>query len=258
MKKSLRKVIKTILSKYSKLLILKHRIKFITIFGNYNQDVAVEGIYSILKDNGVKTSRNYVDFEKDIDVSYFIITDKENFTFFGFLYLLIKYPITLFSKKYDDKVIILNLSTFNPGVVKYYSEFIHSDIFLLLDVTKKSVIYEDQIMKDSQKEAIVIIDGDTSSRKMITFDFNKKILSFGTNPSNDIMYKTSASKIDITYNENHIEIQNNFKNIDPRILIACLLTSISYGISFHNAVSSLEKFYMPNRDFQKVFEKFMK
>ena len=258
MKKLFRQITKEILAKTSSFIVLKNGIKFITIFGNYNQDVAVEGIYSILKDNSVNVCRNYVDFERDLDVSYFIISNKENFTILGFLSLMIKFPILIFSKKYKDRVIILNLSTFNAGVVKYYSQFIHSDIFLLLDVTKKALIYEDQIMKDSKKDAYVIIDGDSTSRKIITFDFSKRILSFGNNPNNDLIYNSGSSHIDITYNENHIEIQNNFKNVDPKILVASLLTTIAYGVNFHNAVSSLEKFYMPNRDFQKVFEKFVK
>ena len=258
MKKLFRKIIKEILAKTSNFIVSKNRIKFITIFGNYNQDVAVECIYTILKDNSSNVFRNYVDFERDLDVSYFILSNKENFTIMGFFLLMIKFPILIFSRKYKDRVIILNLSTFNASVIKYYSEFIHSDIFLLLDVTKKALIYEDQIMKDSKKDAYVIIDGDSTSRKIITFDFSKRILSFGLNPNNDLIYKPTSKYIDITYNENHIEIQNNFKNVDPKILVACLLTSIAYGITFHNAISSLEKFYIPNRDFQKVFEKFIK
>ena len=259
MKNFFRRIVKKILSNFTNIYIRKNNIKILSVFGNYSQDILVEAIYFILKDNGVNAYRNYIDFEKDLDVPFFILTREEMFQFFKFLWVVISFPfIAMFSKKYKDSVFVVNLSTFNAGVVKYFSGFLSSDIFLIYDITKKSLIYEDQIMKDSKEGAKIILDGDSNSKKLLTFDFSKEILTFGKKSSNNLVLSYDHKKIELTYEENNMEIQNTFKDLDPKVIASAVLMCITYGINFHNCVSSIQKFTLPNRNFQKVFEKFVK
>ncbi len=257
MKNFFRKYIKIFLAKLASYFIYKNKIKIISVFGNHQADMAVDAIYTVIKEKG-NVSRNYVDFEKDLDVPFFILTGRENFTLFSFFILLFKYLFLLYNTKNKNKIIILNITTYSASVIKYYSLFMHSDLFLILDITNKSLIYEEEIMKNSKKDASIIIDGDSNLRKLITLDFSKKLYSFGTKPNNDLIYISNPDKIDITYNENHMELHNNFKDIDVKVIAASILVCIIEGISFHNAISSIQEFRLPNKKFQKVFEKFIK
>ena len=273
MKTNIRKLVKNILVFLTNKIIKKNDIKIVSVFGNYSSDVAVEGIYHVFKENGFTVRRNYVSFERDIDIPIYILTNLENFSFFNFILALFNFTISYlrldaFQKKYKNSYVILDLTTYSPSVVKYYSRFIHSDICVFLDITQKSLIYQNKIIEDSKHTARIVIDGDSKLKSSLSYDISKKVFSFGKGVHNSLIYQNHEDLIHISYNEDVFELKNTYKesgsigsgakDLDSKIVAAIALTSLEKGISFHGVMAGLASFSLPHRGFQKVFEKFVK
>ncbi|MHB8443529.1 MAG: hypothetical protein ACYDAS_04175 [Patescibacteria group bacterium] len=273
MKTNIRKLVKNILVFLTNKIIKKNDIKLVSVFGNYSSDVAVEGIYHVFKENGYKVRRNYVSFEKDIDIPIYILTNRENFSLLNFILALFKFPILYlhldaFQKQCKNSYVILDLTTYSPSVVKYYSRFIHSDICVFLDITQKSLIYQNKIIEDSKNSAKIIIDGDSKLKSSLNYDISKKVFSFGKGVHNSLIYQNHDDLIHISYNEDVFELKNTYKesgsigggakDLDSKIIASIALISLEAGISFHSVMAGLASFRLPHRGFQKVFEKFVK
>ena len=258
MKKSFRRITKNILSFITLKIINTNNIKFIVIFGDNYTDIMKEGIYTILKDRGHKVRRNYVNFDKDIDIPMFICIDKDNFSFINLFILLFKFPFIMLVKNRKDEYLVLDITTYNASVVHFYLKFIKPSICVFLDITKKSSIYEDRIIERSLKDAIIVYDGDSIFKKHLIFDINKKYFSFGENVENKLFFNVSLDNIEITYEEHSYTLKNNYKDIPPKVIAGMILTGLSLDISFHNVLNSVANFNIPHKKLQKVFEKFMK
>ncbi len=283
MKTNIRKLVKNILVFLTNKIIKKSDIKIVSIFGNYSSDVAVEGIYHVFKENGYVVRRNYISFEKDIDIPIYILTNRENFSLFNFILALFKFPILYLHLDALNKghknpkasgchasgcYVILDLTTYSPSVVKYYSRFIHADICVFLDITQKSLIYQNKIIEDSKPTTKIIIDGDSKLKSSLNYDISKKVFSFGKSVHNSLIYQNHDDLIHISYNEDVFELKNTYKesgsigsgakDLDSKIVAAIALTSLESGISFHAVMAGLASFKLPHRGFQRVFEKFIK
>ncbi|MCL4393149.1 hypothetical protein M1145_03330 [Patescibacteria group bacterium] len=258
MKKNIRKTIKNVLSFMTLKIIKSNNIKCIVVFGDNFSDIALEGIYSVLKDRGYNARRNYVNFDRDIDIPFFISLDKDNFSFINFVLFIIEFPFIIFFKSRKDEYLILNLTTYNASVVHFYLRFIKPVVVVFLDITKKSSIYENRIIEGSTEDANVIYDGDSIFKNQLIFDINKKYYSFGENIHNKLVFSANNDVIDIIYDEKTYTLNNTYKDIPLKVIASIILTGISLDISFHNVLSSVSKFNIPHRKLQKVFEKFVK
>ena len=270
MKIYIRKLVKNILIFLTNKIIKKNDIKIVSVFGNYSSDVAVEGIYYVFKENGsgANVRRNYISFEKDIDIPIYILTNRENFSFFNFILALFKFPTLYFLTPKKGAYVILDLTTYNPSVVKYYSRFIHSDLCVFLDITQKSLIYQNKMIEDSKPSAKIIIDGDSKLKSSLSYNISKQVFSFGKGVHNSLIYQNHEDLIHISYKEDVFDLKNIYKesgsigsgakDLDSKIIAAIALTSLSKGISFHGVMAGLSSFSLPHRGFQKVFEKFVK
>ena len=258
MKKLIRKVIKNILSFITLKIITTNNIKSIVVFGDNFADIAVEGIYNVLKDREYKVRRNYVNFDRDIDIPIFIGLDKDNFSFINFLLLLIKFPFIIFFKNKKDEYLVLNITTYNAAVVHFYLSFLKPISSVFLDITKKSSIYQDRIIDNSQDNANIIYDGDSFFKNYLVFDINKKYYSFGENIKNKLVFSSNNDEMDIVYDNHSYTLKKKSEDVSLKVIACIILTCVSLDISFHNVLSSIEKFNVPHRKLQKVFEKFVK
>ena len=257
MKIFIRRVIKNIYSFIAKCLVKSNNIKVIVVFGARSSDICVEAIYSVLNEKGLRVKRSYLGFEKDLDFANFVATPWENYTFLHFLYALVTFPIIYFFKIYNNLYLIVDVSTVSSSVCKYYTKFLQPEVCVFLDTTISSVVFQNKIIEESADDSKIIVFGDSRKKELLNFDFKRKFLTFGENIQNTLSYsKVSEKSIHVLYNGQFIDFDNNFADLDLKIIAAAILASIIMGVPFEQAVHNICKFQMPHKGFQRIFEKF--
>jgi UDP-N-acetylmuramyl pentapeptide synthase len=264
MKIILRKSLRALLKWLCILAINKHDLKIIAVGGWYGTDITREAIYSILKKSNKKVRRSIVSPQVDWEIPLTILGVRSVPTNpIGWIYLLCTTSIRLVILKPNPSILILEVSSQDAGIMKYWMSFLESQTVIMLNSHLGTLNLELLLVESLVKDGCLILNNDNIRTKSLAQGRRDGVIYFGEakKAGPDFSYALNPDgKVDavkMAHNGEFYTLKKTLPEFVYPFLAAATSLCEQYDVSFADACLALDYFELPSEKVRKILHKFV-
>lgn len=245
-----RRLLRHVLKTLTVLFILKNDIEIIAVIGEVGSDTCKDALYEIFSKRG-KVIKNNVPFQKDYELPL-MVTGSKIFPSNGFLllYAMARLAIRLVIGKKVSYTAIVEITTTDAGIGKYWSQIMKPQFLVLLNTHVGTHNIPLLFINVTPKKHVLIVNKDNAQINALIMGDKATKYFFGANLKSDLTYEIHNERTVFHFHQDTIDLRNTLPDVAIMPIAGAILTGIAKGYSFHNCIAALETFQVQSSKVQ--------
>lgn len=224
------------------------------IAGSHDTDLAKELIYTVLKDK-MNVRRNVTEIWWDLSIPLNILgyQDKQR-SFFGWINLVLKIILVLFTNPKNPHLLILNADTTNQHTVEYWSKFLEPKYLVVLNKSSNTNLIDELVFKTSLNDGKIIVPIElVASFEVFNQLKNNELFTYGATKGVDLELKLTKDKVTIKFESKELHLKKKLWWTYSKSITGALFSIAALeDISLTDAAFSSLKFTFPTKVMTRI------